>query len=989
MKKFLLVGSRAGFPRRTLSSLCTLALLCSFAGAVSAQTTPEKATAKKAASVKKAAPASKPVPAKKAAPVKKAGDAKAQAPQQAAVPRSLPADDGIDDDVDNATAVGVAPPAASPVDEPDADTTEAHAAAVINKTPKPAEAKPGDDESWRVKPSGEPPIQVRRAVDKVSARAIAVATAIAGDDHVAAAKAEPDASVAKPADKAPAESPAQADAAPKRRIIHIHAKSALSRLEDSINFAKIRHIAGQILTGGGDQLVLTPYVDDPRWFQAMKLLKDDQCDEAYKLATDVVGPPEEQKNGEPAIRYALARIQMCTDDHADEGKATLEKLAKAGGTIATLARLRLGLPAGKDCHQTDEGLFLSDRIRRAKKLARAGHVDDALHALDTLAEDQTRAWHRYQIHSAQVDILERAGRLKEAARQMLGIYRVARDWSIGDDVEARLERLEKRAGVKVLSFGERVDRMRDLIARGKYRKAREVSIENAKLRGVGGDEIRGWSFYRRALQAERRRDRDKAAEMFAEAEKLVKDKAIRPRLYFGWARALRRLDRDKEAIALYDRLCKEYPRHHLCDDALFEAGRLSQYLEMHHQAREKFEELVGLFPFSKHVPEALWRGAFSAYLMGDYKAAERPLEQIIAYYGDLKDASELSLGLKAQYWLGTAKLKAGDTDGARKALQATINRGPLTWYGRLAVARMKQAGMTPVVTIPRSMLTSRELDDLSTLRVPRDKRLNVAAAYCRLGLYDDAVDQLKEQAAIYPKPKRVHQFLAAVYLADDQPNYAHWIMKRYIDESGPGYNNLRDWGVAFPTNFMKLSHKYGVKYDVPPFLVQAIIRQESGFNTGIHSYAGAVGLMQLMPGTARYTQRTFSDEGGHLSRSEMVQPETNVKLGTMYIRIETAFADDRIPLALAGYNAGPAPLESWFDRYGDREVDAWVESITYREARGYVRKVFTSYVTYAGLYGDGELPSINLKMPKKLREWGDVPELDKVKEGEPVSMLLR
>jgi soluble lytic murein transglycosylase-like protein len=128
-----------------------------------------------------------------------------------------------------------------------------------------------------------------------------------------------------------------------------------------------------------------------------------------------------------------------------------------------------------------------------------------------------------------------------------------------------------------------------------------------------------------------------------------------------------------------------------------------------------------------------------------------------------------------------------------------------------------------------------------------------------------------------------------------------------------------------------------------------------------------------------------SDE--HLSRREMVQPETNVRLGTMYIRVQTAFAADRIPMALAGYNAGPAPLEDWFERFGDRELDAWVESITYREARGYVRKVFTSYVTYAGLYGDGTLPDINLKMPEKLREWGDIPELEKIEEGEPISML--
>jgi soluble lytic murein transglycosylase-like protein len=852
--------------------------------------------------------------------------------------------------------------------------TEAAVEAAGSDDVRPAEANSDHNDSWRITPSGQPPVQVRRAVGQIieSAQSVAENKSAAEDKSVVVAKSQL--------------SEQRASGQPGR----------LDRFKEAIDLDELRHAAGQLITAGGAvQLVLSAYSSNPRWVEAMELLKDDECDSALEIATEILGPPETHEQGEPAIRYALARIQMCTSKHAAAGKKTLEELAQneAGtsehGAVSVLARRRLGLPAGKDSDVKDEGLYLSQRIARAKRLARTGKVDAALKDLDTLDEEQSRWWNKYKVRSAQVDILAHDGQLKAATRRMLGIYRVARDWNIGDAVEAKLERLQKRAGIEVLSFGERVDRMRDLIDRGDYRDARAVSVQNAKIRGVSGDEIRGWSFYRRALEEEQKRDREQAAELFEKAEKLTKDRAIRPRLYFGWARALRRLDRDTEAIALYDRLCQEFPRHHLCDDALFEAGRLSQYLNLHQQARDKFTMVVGLFPDSEHVPKALWRGAFSAYLMEDFAAAESPLEHLIAYHGDIQDASELSLGLKAQYWLGTAKLKGGDTDGAKVALQETINRGPLTWYGRLAVARMEQAGFEPRVMIPRSTLAATELNDMSTLRVPRHKRLEVAAELCRLGLYRDAITELREQVSIHPVPARAHEFLAAVYLADGQPNYAHWIMKKHIDETGPGYHNLRDWGVAFPVDYMELSHKYGEKFGVSPFLVQAIIRQESGFRAGVSSYAGALGLMQLMPGTARYTERQFMKDYSGLRRSQIVQPDTNVRLGTMYIRVQTAFASDHIPLALAGYNAGPAPLKSWFGRYGERGLDAWVESITYREARGYVRKVFTSYVTYAGLYGDGELPAISLEMPDKLRTWGDVPEVEKVEEGEPVSLRFQ
>ncbi|AWV90914.1 soluble lytic murein transglycosylase-like protein [Bradymonas sediminis] len=886
-----------------------------------------------------------------------------------------------------------------------------------------------DENAWRVPKSSKPPIQVRRAVGQIRASALQVAGEIATEESpekaslasgasedVGAAREEVSAlghtsggalpsaddllsgqgDAASAQDAAPvARAVVEYDAAPEetveegrvnRRVLDRF--NPFDALGETVDFSIINEFAGKLLRNDSPTLVLSPYIKDPRWLEAMRLLKADECNEAYKLANEVVGTPD--ADTEPAIRYAVARIEMCTSAHAARGKKTLTELAHADqGVVARLARIRLGLPEGHDGYEEDESEHLYQRIRGAKKVAADGKVADAINDLETLLAQQTSGWYKYQIRSAHVEILEKAKRYDEAAAMMLEIYRDTRSWNIGDQVEARLARLDKLASKKVFDFGERVDRMRELIQRGKFKTAREVSVENAKLRGVSGSEIKGWGLYRQAMQAEQQRKREHAAELYAQAEKLVKDPMVRPRMYFGWAKALRRLDRDPEAIALYERVCSEYPGHTLCDQSLFEAGRLSQYLGLHEQARERFARMLENYPESKMVPKALWGSAFSAYLMEDFAAMEAPLRRLIAEYPQVKDASELTMGLKAQYWLGVALLKGGDLQAAQVALQTTINRGPLTWYGRLAVARMKSAQMKPVVHIPRSQMTQADLQDLTRVRVPDDARLHIAAEYSRLGLYADAISSIRDQASIYPKPQRVHEFLAAVYLANGDASNAHWIMKNHIDQSLITHQNLRDWGVAFPLNYMDLSHQYGTQYEVSPFLVQAIIRQESGFREGVSSYAGAMGLMQLMPGTARYTQRTFLDTSGRLSRAKMVEPETNVRLGTMYIRVQTAFASDRIALALAGYNAGPAPLKDWFERFGDRELDAWVESITYREARGYVRKVFTSYVTYAGLYGDGPLPEVNLTLPEKLRDWGDVPEVENVEPDTPISLLQR
>ncbi len=768
------------------------------------------------------------------------------------------------------------------------------------------------------------------------------------------------------------------------------AKSDNSGPLSGVSLASLRALTDRLLTPSGEgYFVLAPHIGDPAWLEAVDLMRADRCAEALTRANKVLGGAPDPKTAETAVVYAYARMQMCGNNEA-VGRQTMQKLAKGGGAVGELARRRLGMGIRieRGADDADGGMYLSQRLNqiRTENKKKDVALDATLKELHELQEASTTSWDRYRVRMVEAQILEDAGQKEKAQKVYTNIYRQTRTWKAADTIIAELQRAEKRIGLDIILFGDRIDLMSELIARGNYRQARQVSVENVKMRNPSATEVKGWTLFRQALESERDKKRELAVSQFAQADRIIKDTEVRQRLYIGWARALRRLDRDPEAIALYDRLCEEHPGSILCDEALYEAGRLHQFVNEHEKAREKFAALVETYPESSHVPDALWRTALSAYLMDDFKATEAPLLAILKNYGSQKDESELTMGLKAKYWLGTSALKAGDKKAAARWLQDTINSGPLTWYGRLAVARMDDAGMKYTLRVPQSKLTAADLRDLSTLRVPENGRLAVASEMVRLGLLEDALKEVRQQIAIYPVPEGAERMRAALHLALGEPNWGHWIMKSQIEESGPTHATLRDWGTAFPLDYMELSHKFGTEYGVSPFLVQAIIRQESGFRPTVASYAGAKGLMQLMPATARYTARVFLDNQPVPNDKQIVNPETNVRLGSMYIRVHTAHAADMIPLALAGYNAGPAPLKSWFERYGDRELDVFVESITYREARGYVRKVMTSYITYSALYGDGTLPDISLKMPDKLRRWGQIPEVKPTVKGEPVSM---
>lgn len=737
---------------------------------------------------------------------------------------------------------------------------------------------------------------------------------------------------------------------------------------------------------------LRPYLDAPEWEMALGLMREQECKKALATITPLL-EAHQSRNLEhpPTVRFAVAKMQLCGGEKR-AGQESMEALAGGKDATARLAARALGRKV-KDPESGEKAAAtrtLKQQLAGATILARqAEKLEEALEVLAGLRQSEKRGWSWYRVRLTEVEILERAARIDDARHVWYSIYLRTRDWRSGDKIEDMIEAFEKRHPEHpVIGMADRIDRMRELVARGRYSQARKLNASNAKLLRASRDETRGWGLYRQGLEAERKKDRQDAIALFEKAEELIEHDAMRARLYFGWARALRRVDRDSDAIALYDRLCAEYPNETICPDAMYEAGRLLQYHNKHDEARQHFYKLVTLHPFHRDVDDALWRGAFSAYLQEDWDHAEAPLRHLLEHHADKRDASELTMGLKAMYWLGVVALKRGDRGLASVRLQDTINAGPLTWYGRLAAARMKSMGIQPMIALPPTRLTVDDLASFERISLPYHPRLEEAVELIRVGLYEEAAAEVGRQLRSYPRPEGAERLLANLHLVMGRPDLAHWNMKSLLGEHGPTLRDVRDWGCAFPLHFMEFSHRWGAQYGVDPFLVQAIIRQESGFRPAVKSHAGAVGLMQLMPGTARYTARVFLEGAGEAyRRRDLVTPEKNIRLGTMYIRVHTAHASDNVALALAGYNAGPAPLQRWIEQYGDRELDAFVESITYREARGYVRKVMTSYITYSGLYGDGGLPELPLTMPKALRRWGDVPEVEKATKEDTVSSV--
>jgi len=149
----------------------------------------------------------------------------------------------------------------------------------------------------------------------------------------------------------------------------------------------------------------------------------------------------------------------------------------------------------------------------------------------------------------------------------------------------------------------------------------------------------------------------------------------------------------------------------------------------------------------------------------------------------------------------------------------------------------------------------------------------------------------------------------------------------------------------YPLRYENYIVKYSGKYDVDPYLVASVIKIESNFNPNAVSEKGAVGLMQLMPDTAVWAAKTM---GIKKEKIDLMDPETNIMLGTWYLSDLLKEFDGNLVLALAAYNGGRGNVKEWIDKgLIDKNSE---ENIPFEETKFFVMRVKKAYYWYKKLY---------------------------------------
>ena len=156
------------------------------------------------------------------------------------------------------------------------------------------------------------------------------------------------------------------------------------------------------------------------------------------------------------------------------------------------------------------------------------------------------------------------------------------------------------------------------------------------------------------------------------------------------------------------------------------------------------------------------------------------------------------------------------------------------------------------------------------------------------------------------------------------------------------------WHLLLPRPFWTTLQSDAIAEGLDPYLVAALIRQESEFNPDAVSPMKAYGLMQLLPSVGRSLAR--KDGERRFSTSELLNPDINLKLGTQDLRRSINEYGGQIEYALAAYDAGDTPVRRWIALGNYHDVAEWVESIPYSETRNYVEAIVRNRALYRQVY---------------------------------------
>jgi soluble lytic murein transglycosylase len=632
------------------------------------------------------------------------------------------------------------------------------------------------------------------------------------------------------------------------------------------------------------------------------------------------------------VLYPYARLRLAEARHlAGNYEGALGALADVpmSGALDSFAQFQRALSLHA-LHQTDKAREVLEALGTGYK----GRSDD-LHEL------------RIGVYGAPAAPPGDAERALEACQAIL----LTHPSSAGARrVEAACSQIETRLGKDPrLSADALADRAKAFLGEGESKRA--LFDADAVLRSKNAPAAALCKAATVRATAVPKAQKKDAANAWGEAIARCAGQEGEPQALFNGGKASASAGTPDEAIERYATLERKYASHRLADDARFKSALLARDKGDEATFRERMRALPTDYPDGDMKGEALFRVALSALVLGERELAAEVLD---LHVRTVRDELHWSTGGRARYFRARVYELDGKTELAAAGYEALIKDVPPMFYSALAYSRLAAISTARAASALREG-RARENGAARELYIP-PAGIERAIALLEVEDLELAKQELVLLGMAGKETSQAALFdTAQLYDHTEQWSLAVGLYRSAFQEHAAHhpegvYRSM--WEAGYPAAFARELSAVGDK-DVPRGFSWAIMREESSFTPEIKSPVGAVGLMQLMPDTARITAQ---GTGLAFDEAALKTPDVSIALGTKLLHsLRNKYG--HAALAAAGYNAGPGAVDRW-QRSLPAEFDLFVESIPYEETRGYVKRVLGSFYVYATLYDTASLPEV-------------------------------
>lgn len=691
----------------------------------------------------------------------------------------------------------------------------------------------------------------------------------------------------------------------------------------------------------------------PTAYAFAQSLRMERWEEALRLM-DAEPPVVQQR---PEVRYAMAAAAERTG-HSARVVSLLAELEKALPLLADRIRekrARAALAAEIPDLALEYYRAQPDadsQLRVAESLARLGDHRGARAALGKLLAKLPKRASLCEVEAPAHALLSKlsAGNAPTAitARELrwLALSAPLCASAAGAD-----ERLEELGPAYALGKRERLQRTKIFADAGLIERTERELDKLAMAKGPGAPDGGTVLALRGTARYNARQELDRAVELLLSAAALLPER--KAELQYTAARAHVRAGELNRAIELYDKVRKqsagtglgelaEYKRA----QALYSVGRFAEAVQAYDAYFARYKRKP------RYKTDAEEERAIAWLMTGNARSAAN-------LFASRVKSTEGSERARFSHLEAVAWLKAGERARGEARLKDVVRDYPLSFAGIAAVGRLEALGSVP--PIPPPPVAS---DSGPKLRVELPP---VAMLLHKLGLDREAEHELgaverKLKESYAPEGGRA---LCSMYqrLASAERCFrAGQRVARFEDLFiAPRSDRRWVWDCIYPRPYAELVERQASARGLDADLIYAVMRQESAFRPEVVSPAQAVGLLQILPSTG---ERLAQELGLEFTPEQLLEPPTNVRLGSAYLRKLLDVFDGNLPLAIASYNAGPTAVLRWLEGGRDMEVDLFVARIPYAETRSYVERVIANYARYRYLEGGGRaLPRLSLRLP--------------------------